>query len=303
MSSRNEKTIRADFFTIDTENCVFDTVLKAVDKRGGKDRNFTISSGDPIRLKILKEVSAGDRTMLVGDMAKIRMTNLPTRIGQNGSEREIDFLDDEGVGEETAFLYDPKRKALALQRNRHGVSYAAFAEYFTSFAGESACIRLLPMISQEALKKLQKSPRVTRIEIEVQPVTSLASLRGSRSLAATVGLMEHLAGEKVAISVGLSRGSRGGLSIPSILETVKETLRFHSRSPCEIRRLRVQAEDEERRIAELDLLEDRLRAHNTIPYDESRRISLAARIDFLVEQWLLLDSRLTSKRPSDGPAS
>ncbi len=106
MSAKRYRTLHADFFTVETERCDFASILGTVNGMSGKARNFVTNSGDPIRLKKMSIRSEGRRRFFAGDMVKIRMTNLPTRIDQRGSEREIDFHDDEGIGEETAFFFD-----------------------------------------------------------------------------------------------------------------------------------------------------------------------------------------------------
>src|SRR5580704_9270886 len=64
-----------------------------------------------------------------GEMVRIRMDMLPRKASLDGALEDLDFEDDEGLGEETAFLYHPPTQVLALQRNRSGVSASGLAWY------------------------------------------------------------------------------------------------------------------------------------------------------------------------------
>ena len=303
MSTKRYRTLHADFFTVETERCDFASILGTVNGMSGKARNFVTNGGDPIRLKKMSIRSEGRRRFFAGDMVKIRMTNLPTRIDQRGSEREIDFHDDEGIGEETAFFFDEERNVLVLQRNRNGVSFSGFEDYFAHFAGKTGRFQLLPMISNTALEQLRRSPRIGKFELEVAPTVSRMDIQASRSLSDVLSLMEQVAGEKVSVTIGVAPRRRRGLSMSSVVKTAQELLRIRERYPNDVRKLRAYAEKEDRKMAMLDLLVDRIRADDQVPYDESRRISFEARIDFLKKQWQSLDSKMPSRKPNDGVRS
>ena len=300
MSTKLYRTLHADFFTVETERCDFANILETVKRMSGQARNFVTSGGDPIRLKNLSIRSEGRHRFFAGDMVKIRMTNLPTRIDQRGSEREIDFRDDEGIGEETAFFFDGERSALVLQRNRNGVSFSGFEDYFARFAGKSGRFQLFPMISDTALEQLRHSPRISKFELEVSPTVSRMDIQASQSLSEAIALMEQVAGEKVSVTIGVMPRSRRSLSLSSVVKKAQELLRIRERYPNEVRKLCAHAEDDDRKLAMFDLLVNRIRAYDRVPYDESRRISFDARIDFLKKQWQSLVSKLPSRKPTDG---
>ena len=303
MSTKQYRTLHADFFTVETERCDFANILETVNRMSGQARNIVTSGGDPIRLKKLLIQSERRNRFFAGDMVKIRMTNLPTRIDQRGSEREIDFHADEGIGEETAFFFDEERSTLVLQRNRNGVSFAGFEDYFAHFAGKSGRFQLLPMISDTALEQLRRSPRIGKFELEVTPTVSRMDIQASQSLSGAISLMEQVAGEKVSVTIGVKPHSRRSLSLSPVVQKVQELLRIRERYPNDVRKLRAYAEDEDRKMAMLDLLVNRIRADDRVSYDENRRISFDARIDFLKKQWQSLVLKLPSRNPSAGVRS
>ena len=100
-----------------------------------------------------------------GDMTRIRMSGLPSKANKNGEKADLGLNDDEGIGEDTTFLFCPAISVLALQRNRFGMSSARFAHYFESICNIDGMIDLEPVIGGESLKRLQKIKEVRGVEV------------------------------------------------------------------------------------------------------------------------------------------
>ncbi|WP_442940553.1 DUF6731 family protein [Nostoc sp.] len=69
---------------------------------------------------------------------------------------DIQLAQNEGIGEQSAFIYHPATSILALQSNRNGVSPGDFAKYFEIFAGTNASISFDPVIQMSVLQRLAK---------------------------------------------------------------------------------------------------------------------------------------------------
>ncbi len=65
-----------------------------------------------------------------GEIIRLRMNNLPIKANLSGDTEEFIFGDDEGIGEQTAFLYHLPTRVLLLQANQGGVSAPSFIKYF-----------------------------------------------------------------------------------------------------------------------------------------------------------------------------
>ncbi len=100
------------------------------------------------------------------------MDTLPRKSNvETGQLTLLDLDDDEGLGEETAFLYDPATHCLTIQRNRFGVSANAFATYCTEIGAFESALNLEPIISADAIARLQEFDRVNRLTIKVAGLT------------------------------------------------------------------------------------------------------------------------------------
>ena len=142
MSTNRYRTLHADFFTVETERCTFASILETVNRTSGHARNFVANGGDPIRLKKLSIRSEGRRRFFAGDMVKIRMTNLPTRIDQRvrgllcslrRENREVPAVADDleyGTG-----------TAATLSQNRQVRTRGRTNRFADGYSGESVSIR------------------------------------------------------------------------------------------------------------------------------------------------------------------
>jgi hypothetical protein len=104
----------------------FEQLIEQVDATPPDDnRNLEVGT-NPARL----QVSGVWNQCREGEMVRIRMDTLPRKASLDGALEDLDFGDDEGLGEETAFLYHPPTRILAIQRNRTGVSASSLVWYF-----------------------------------------------------------------------------------------------------------------------------------------------------------------------------
>ena len=79
----------------------FESVLNAVNVSPKDDARNAIRNDCPFRLQEARQT--GDYWK--GEMIRIRMDQLPIKAKLSGDISSIDLEDDEGIGEETAFLY------------------------------------------------------------------------------------------------------------------------------------------------------------------------------------------------------
>jgi Family of unknown function (DUF6731) len=91
------------------------------------DESRTIDRPDgPVRLQFArKSVNCWQ-----GELIRIRLGEEPKRANLKGRVVPIIFDEDEGLGEETAFLYDPELQMIAYHEHRGGVSLTNAARYF-----------------------------------------------------------------------------------------------------------------------------------------------------------------------------
>ena len=145
--------MKIDYYLVETPEAAADLgdVIKNVsESANNENRNISIN-GKPIRL----QTAALEGSFWVGDMVKIRMDGIPPKTRLNGEQADIDLDEDEGLGEETAFVYDPATKILCIQRNRYAVSAQGLARYFSKHY-HPEYIELKPVLKHDALLRMDK---------------------------------------------------------------------------------------------------------------------------------------------------
>ena len=106
-----------------------------------------------------------ENNLVEGDLIRLRMDALPVRGDLDGKIEPINFGDEEGVAEQTAFLFHPASNILLLQRNRSGVGSSTFQEYFGQKGKVPDPIVLLPVIKSEAIRRLARFQEIRKVQI------------------------------------------------------------------------------------------------------------------------------------------
>jgi hypothetical protein len=158
------KQLRYDFYRIVMPNgsgVDFGTALSQINALNGKVR--VDETGEyPIRLHSLFPGAV----YVLGDIARIRMNDIPPKMRLSG-ETELLYLDeDQGLGEITSFIYHPGLSVLMMMRNRNAVSAFGLCHYV-----ENKCnlwgIKIEHILQAEAYKRIQRLERIQRLDLEV----------------------------------------------------------------------------------------------------------------------------------------
>ena len=97
------KDVNFDFYRVEVVNGgqSFEHVVTAVGRsRNDASRNVELPTG-VYRLSRFARVG----TRIEGEVIRIRMTDLPVKARLSGEVSDIDLAEDEGVGEQTAFIF------------------------------------------------------------------------------------------------------------------------------------------------------------------------------------------------------
>ena len=282
-----------DFYTTIVDNnkeAGFSAVLQETLALPSDAKRTIESEHGHIRLDEAVQDSSGIWT---GDLVRIRMDNLPVKASIKGSKNDLGLLADEGLGEETAFLYDQASGVLVLQRNRLGVSMPRFSDYFSRVLDWQPIVSLLPIISGDALQRLHDISEHRRIEMRVQAPNGAGFLRDSHcAVAGVAGIMDEMGATSVSITIGVSHGKRS-LNKKRLIETVKALIPFTEKGSA-VRSLKMTGRDAEDEIVPLDFIKDRIffeteltsGANRRISYDERKR---AVRLAWATKKQEVLD--------------
>jgi len=180
------------------------------------------SRGTPVRLH-----EAHHGTSHEGDLIKIRMDEVPVKASLGGLVAPFKLGSDEGVGEQTAFLFHPGVGVLVLQRNRYGVSASALAYYFETLTGVGPII-LEPILQLDALKRLGHMTEVRHFTVRVAG----ADARVLKDFGVGAREMAKLIGEFGApnVTIDLSMGyQRGSMLVDQVKAAARRLVGLSSR--------------------------------------------------------------------------
>ena len=109
---------------------------------------------------------------------KIRMNDLPQKTRSNGERTPLILDNDEGLGEDIAFAYNPILNIVALQRNRYSLSANTLVRIINSFAPELE-LRFLPILRNDALQRFIDCDVLKKLRLKLSGTNDFSFLRNS----------------------------------------------------------------------------------------------------------------------------
>lgn len=159
------KTLKFDFYQVrlpEAEQRSFELIFNEINALQGENRVFNTAQY-PIRLQTVTQHGG----YYIGDIAKIRMNDIPDKMKLSGETEPIELEEDQGLGEFTSFLYNPSINLLVLLRNRYAVTATGFAHYFQNKGAVHGELILDPILETSALQKLARMGIVKKFELSV----------------------------------------------------------------------------------------------------------------------------------------
>lgn len=219
-------------------------------------------------------------------MVKIRMTDLPKKSDTEGNSAELDLDDNEGLGEETAFVYHIPSRVLVLLRNRNSVSPGAFVHYFASYgAGE---FTLEHIIREDALKRFLEKGLYRKLELKLAGLDMAVEELATDDFTANeaIAISRQLQSPSIEIIASMDRKT-GSLSAEMIHSVVSALRGLWGKHPEMVERIRVSGQDDEEAKTEIiDLLEFALREEVDITVGgDARSIPTGHLLSAVNEAW------------------
>jgi hypothetical protein len=278
------KKIRVDFYRVDTQDpsVLFEDVIQKIsDLPHDESRNVEIR-GFPIRLQDSSSQRSG---FWRGDLVRIRMNSIPTKASLSGETEPLDLDDDEGLGEETAFLYHIATKVLMLQCNRLGVSASAFARYCQELCQLDKNIFFNPILKGDVMAQLAKMQIVRKLKIQVAGLEDLDILRDqNQGVNEILNIRDVFSSPNVYLTVSV--GNRRKTSLENVKETATKLFRLAGDNAGNVKKIEVSgASEEDEQTEAIDLLEYWMKEWITINPTDPRSVTYPERIQALEQAW------------------
>ena len=228
-----------------------------------------------------------------GEIVRLRMNDLPVKGNLAGGIEDIQLAQDEGIGEQSAFIYHPATHILAFQSNGHGVSPGDFARYFEIFAGGNTSITLDPVIQGSALQKLAKLKEVTNFEVNIASLSNTSIFKDDdNAVEEMIYLAEIFKAPSISIELKSSlKRKQPSLFVDKVVSTAQSLFRASRLNQNRITTLKVLGSDDDDNKTLIDLLKDKMREKIDVNNPgRNRNIPYNIRQKALQEAW---NNRLT----------
>ena len=281
------QTVNVDCFKIERMNADVAQLLESVYRMPVERRNVEIDSY-PLRIENMAKFSDNGKTLYEGDFIKVRMDNLPVIASKQSGVEDIGLTENQGIGEETAFLCSPADGLLLLQRNRHGASYARVMRYLNAMSDESHSVILSIMLKGTALERLERASELHSVEVSLAPLVSRRDVSYGDSVNRVLETMNDLRGRRAAFKISIGRQRSASLLKTKVKGMVNKLLRV--RSDCEscVKAVKLSGRDEDGAMM-IDFIKDRMRFSDKLNSGTERHLSYELRKEFLRAVWSRTD--------------
>ncbi len=219
-----------------------------------------------------------------GDMVRIRMDDIPNVASLDGDIDPIDLEDDEGLGEQTAFLYQIPTRVLMLQRNGFGVSAFAFRSYFEQKSGVK--IRLDPVMQTDVIERMKTLQTIKSFQVSIAKTNKMYHLKTQDiGVSDTLNLGRHFDADSINLEVSV--GNQKSLSIGNVISAVTTWFNHaNSKRLGDIKSIKVSGDSGNGTPELLDLLQDWIKESIDINPVNIRRIEYKERAQALRDAWI-----------------
>ncbi|MEA5567516.1 DUF6731 family protein [Anabaena sp. UHCC 0399] len=272
------KTLNVDFFKVVIPadmNLSFGEVLQKViqlpaDQRFQEVRLHYVS---------LHEAVFGWQQTWEGEIVRLRMDNIPVKANLAGKIEDFKLADDEGIGEQSAFIYDPATNILLLQSNKHGVSPGNFARYFELIISSNASIYIDPVIQLDALQRLEQMKTVKKLNISIAALENMSVFENS-GLEEFVNLTTAYQAPAIDIEFKVSRSKKSSLPLEKVRNATTALLCISNQNQSQVKKIRISGSSDDDDNLYVDLLKDKMResiqikastGQRNIPYLERQK--------------------------------
>lgn len=193
------------------------------------------------------------RKSIAGTAFHLRMDDLPVRGGRGGI-RDLDLLEDEGIGKHVAFLWDPEKQQFWVQRDRSALSVGGVIGYLQDRVEER--IMCKPVFGHDAVKRAMKLKRIKTITLDFTDSFD-ATAEKSAWFGDFVRIRKKYGAAHMEIRLVPARGDALDPAAQSLLS---ETATHIDSGGTGVRKARVEGwrtNDEDEELGFIDLLRDR----------------------------------------------
>lgn len=292
------KKIKFDFYEVvmpekeNEQSISFESIIEQISQLSLDDENRNCEiRGFPIRLQCTSTFNQ----LWEGELIKIRMNELPIKASLTGVLQPIILKDDEGLGEETAFLYDPKTKTLVIQSNKFGVSASVLSKFFQEKSRLDEEIILLPILQGDVMERLGRMTSFQRLDISVSGINNISAIQSDNyGVSKAIDLANIFSAPVVNLTLSMGH-YKGSLNLENVMQSVKKLLNLSQQNEGQIRKLQVSGDSEIDGKDILDLLLYRIQEEIEVE-EINRRVPYEVRQAAIRSAWNSRKNEIISRQ-------
>ncbi|MDP9651127.1 DUF6731 family protein [Paraburkholderia caledonica] len=164
------------------------------------------------------------------DFTKIRYENGPGKASRDELIEGFDLDADQGFGEETAALYDPRRNVILIQYNHHGVRSGIIKNYFALYGHDqnrAGSYEFQIRMDDMADMRYAQKEVITKLHFKVAPPRMTNAQRaGNVSLQRSLEVSDSLGAATIEVVISAGREINASLSHRAIQALTNKLMRI-----------------------------------------------------------------------------
>lgn len=278
------KKITVKFYRLSVSQAgdiTFKEIFEKISFSPKKDRIFRIDEY-PIWLDEYRI----EEQYIIGDMVRLRMSNLPNKGNLSGIVEGLDFEDDEGICEHTAFFYHIKTRVILLQKVQGGVDIGRFCNYFNQI--NLGVIIDEPILEIDSIKNfIDDVKNVFTFDLKFARPDNLDCFSDIHpSVEGLYRINSELNSSIMEVKFSVGKKKDNSLFFQDVVKIIKSFVKIHEHDSTKVNRLKAEIESNTSEKKIIDLLDHGMSEVVNIEHESrSRIIPYSIRIEKLKEAW------------------
>lgn len=272
---------------IDPSELSFEMLLNAIFSQS--ELRIIRNNDNIIRLQNMETLLLNGQHVIIGELVKIRMDNIPPAISISGEETALPLTSDQGLAERTMFLFDPSLNILCYQANRYAVSLSRFLWLLKQglkkhYDREDINPDAIVILERDAFEKVNKMSVIRKLSVGIAiPKNGAAYVSDHGALKALAKIADSTDGTHANIEISSGRSPKG-LKLHEIIDIVQKALHIKAQDDEQVKKLSIWGKDSNDARLQIDLLQYRLQDYRDVLYT-GRSIPLHASRESIISAY------------------
>lgn len=219
------RNVNVNWFQVelpDDSQVTFQNILEQQNRNWDPNNKPVVPVGD--FFIVLGDFSQQD-DITTGQLVLVNMNQQPAIVNVQQPSRDtrlIQMAAEEGIGNETAFLYAPQYRILMFHSRFGGVSRGRFS-YFWEDIGEVSPIELKPVLDLTTHEKFNKMRMIRKLEVQVADLRNQAIIEGDDcTVSSILSFQQDYEAPKLKLELSIGRSKKGTIHLENTKRLIRQ---------------------------------------------------------------------------------